>query len=548
MRLWVRRKLLIGSTLTLIFFTLGLQLVFKNSKRDRSEVINDNILRQWLENKSSFASHSSVQIQPSPAAVNQSTSPVFQETAERKFVFIYEDEKSIGNDGWSVPRMPGLFAYLPHLTANKSLLLPEFKISKGRNNVTFVIGIPSIRRPIDVYLINTLQSLIQGMNETEKTETVLIVCITEPWNISYEKKIILDIIQKFPKELDSGLLEVITPQAGYYPDLSQLKAGLGDPHERVKWRSKQNLDYAYLMLYSWKRGSYYLQLEDDIQASPGFIGGMKSAISGNYGDWFLLQFSTLGFIGRLFKSQDVPKVMEFLFMFYASKPCDWLLEDFLRVRMCGHGDIWAYCIHKIRSVARLITPTLFQHEGFHSSFSGNVNKLKDKSFGTGAKKIFFNPPLSGIINNLQAYSKYDIYALYNGDDIFWGGNPKAGDVIDFIFDHPVPLARIHIESGNSEHPGDIIREASLEILPDEFVDGGNLTRKTTPFSEKEKAANIKRYDFLPQLKNLNDTYHVLGTFNSDGAFILDVPPKYGRILILRIAFHSNSQTWVLIKK
>ncbi|KAK6976423.1 Alpha-1 3-mannosyl-glycoprotein 4-beta-N-acetylglucosaminyltransferase B, partial [Biomphalaria glabrata] len=145
----------------------------------RSEVINDNILRQWLENKSSFASHTSVQIQPSPAAVNQSTSPVFQETAERKFVFIYEDEKSIGNDGWSVPRMPGLFAYLPHLTANKSLLLPEFKISKGRNNVTFVIGIPSIRRPIDVYLINTLQSLIQGMNETEKTETVLIVCITE---------------------------------------------------------------------------------------------------------------------------------------------------------------------------------------------------------------------------------------------------------------------------------------------------------------------------------------------------------------------------------
>ncbi|KAK0052462.1 alpha-1 3-mannosyl-glycoprotein 4-beta-N-acetylglucosaminyltransferase B, partial [Biomphalaria pfeifferi] len=167
MRLWVRRKLLIGSTLTLIFFTLGLQLVFKNSKRDRSEVINDNILRQWLDNKSNFASHTSVKIQPSPAAVNQSTSPVFQETAERKFVFVYEDEKSIGNDGWSVPRMP----------------------------VTFVIGIPSIRRPVDVYLINTLQSLIQGMNETEKTETVLIVCITEPWNISYEKKIILDIIQ-----------------------------------------------------------------------------------------------------------------------------------------------------------------------------------------------------------------------------------------------------------------------------------------------------------------------------------------------------------------
>ncbi|KAH9499463.1 Alpha-1,3-mannosyl-glycoprotein 4-beta-N-acetylglucosaminyltransferase B, partial [Bulinus truncatus] len=201
------------------------------------------------------------------------------------------------NERWPIPKLPGLENYLPHMNNSKRWLLPEFKISKGRTNVTFVIGIPSIKRPVDIYIINTLDSLIRGMNDTEKDETLLIVCITEPWNKTYEMKIIQDIMQNFSQEIESGLLDIITPLAAYYPDLSQIKPNLNDPPERVKWRSKQNLDYAYLMLHSWKRGKYYLQLEDDIQASPGYITGMTRAIRGNYGNWFLLQFSTLGFIG-----------------------------------------------------------------------------------------------------------------------------------------------------------------------------------------------------------------------------------------------------------
>ncbi|KAH9499473.1 Alpha-1,3-mannosyl-glycoprotein 4-beta-N-acetylglucosaminyltransferase B [Bulinus truncatus] len=289
------------------------------------------------------------------------------------------------------------------------------------------------------------------------------------------------------------------------------------------------------------------ELEDDIQASPGYITGMKRAIRGNYGNWFLLQFSTLGFIGRLFHSQDVPKVMEFLLMFFASKPCDWLLDDLLRVKMCGHGDIWAYCIHKIRSIARSITPSLFQHEGFHSSFSGNINKLKDSHFGPDGKKTFSNPPLAGIVTNLQAYSKYDIYAMYNGDDFYWASSPKAGDVIDFLFDHPFPLAKILIKSGNDEHPGDIIRESTVEILPEQFVTDGNTTRNIRPLSEQEALADRRKFDYLPHVVT-KDSYHTLGTFNSDGSFNMEIPEKFGKVLILRISFHSNSETWVIINK
>lgn len=39
---------------------------------------------------------------------------------------------------------------------------------------------------------------------------------------------------RFSTELSSGLLEVISPPAAYYPDLANLKETFGDSRERVK--------------------------------------------------------------------------------------------------------------------------------------------------------------------------------------------------------------------------------------------------------------------------------------------------------------------------
>ena len=50
---------------------------------------------------------------------------------------------------------------------------------------------------------------------------------------------------------------------------------LGDDPERVAWRSKQNLDYAFLMMYAHWRGHFYVQLEDDVLTKPGFFTTMK---------------------------------------------------------------------------------------------------------------------------------------------------------------------------------------------------------------------------------------------------------------------------------
>ena len=43
----------------------------------------------------------------------------------------------------------------------------------------------------------------------------------------------------------------------------------------MQWRSKQNLDYAFLMMYAQWRGTFYVQLEDDILTKPYFIATMR---------------------------------------------------------------------------------------------------------------------------------------------------------------------------------------------------------------------------------------------------------------------------------
>ena len=81
--------------------------------------------------------------------------------------------------------------------------------------------------------------------------------------------------------LESGLMVVISPPLEFYPDMTSLKKTLGtlqyecyfhksiscflgDDMERVTWRSKQSLDFSFLMMYDKNRGTFYVQLEDDV--------------------------------------------------------------------------------------------------------------------------------------------------------------------------------------------------------------------------------------------------------------------------------------------
>ncbi|TWW55900.1 Alpha-1,3-mannosyl-glycoprotein 4-beta-N-acetylglucosaminyltransferase B [Takifugu flavidus] len=103
----------------------------------------------------------------------------------------------------------------------------------------------------------------------------------------------------FPDDVQSGLLEVVSPSPHYYPDFSTIKESLGDSKDRVRWRTKQNLDFSYLMHYAQDKGSYYIQLEDDVIAKSGYYDEIKAFTAQEASkDWLFLEFSQLGFIER----------------------------------------------------------------------------------------------------------------------------------------------------------------------------------------------------------------------------------------------------------
>ena len=62
-------------------------------------------------------------------------------------------------------------------------------------------------------------------------------------------QVIEEMKKNFPAAIEDGLLHVITALPEYYPDLDNLPLLYGDDKNRVRWRSKQSLDYSFMYYY-----------------------------------------------------------------------------------------------------------------------------------------------------------------------------------------------------------------------------------------------------------------------------------------------------------
>lgn len=166
-------------------------------------------------------------------------------------------------------KLPSIYNFLPHFLNDPNSLRPAFVQTKGRSGVSMVLGVPTVKREIQSYLMATLKNLLDRMNPMETADTLIIVLIAET-DLEYVTYVAKQIEVQFPVEFEAGVIDVISPSISYYPDLSKLRDTLGDDHQRVIWRSKQNLDFAFLMSYAQTKGTFYVQLEDDILAKKKF--------------------------------------------------------------------------------------------------------------------------------------------------------------------------------------------------------------------------------------------------------------------------------------
>ncbi|KAI4888773.1 hypothetical protein NFI96_015806 [Prochilodus magdalenae] len=364
------------------------------------------------------------------------------------------------------------------------------------------VGLSSVKRKKESYLLSTLDSIFSQSSEEELSQMVVVVLLAE-FNLGWVQDTLDSIKKKFLTQLSQGQLLVIHADQELYPPLEGLKRNFNDAPDRVTFRSKQNVDYAFLVDFSAGLSQYYLMLEDDVGCSKGFLTAIRGHLkTQGSSPWVTLEFSKLGYIGKLYHSSDLQRLAQFLYLFYQEMPCDFLLTHFRTLLMQD-------------KVIRF-RPSLFQHMGTYSSFQGTHNHLKDDDF---YQEPADNPP-ADVHTDIEVFKKHSPEEAYiQGTGHFWGKSPiKEGNYFLIAFHEPVLLSHVLVNTGLDGK--DLLGSADVEV--------GEAIQKTEAGVECSRT-------------------RVLGPLQAGQFELLNVQNTQNKpVLCLRIRVTAGQTDWVII--
>ncbi|XP_035252341.1 alpha-1,6-mannosyl-glycoprotein 4-beta-N-acetylglucosaminyltransferase-like [Anguilla anguilla] len=309
------------------------------------------------------------------------------------------------------------------------------------------IGISSVRRKKENYLLGTLRSVFQQSRESDVEDMVLVVYLAD-WDPAAREQTAREVSDRFRGQLAARRLLLIASPRAAYPTLEGLKRNYGDSEDRVRYRSKQNADYAFLSNFCTGLARHHLVLEDDVRCARNFLLSVRRKVEASSRPWTTMAFSKLGYIGKLYHGSDLPALARFLLLFYDEMPCDWLLDHFFRSKAQGE-------LLRVR-------PSLFQHVGSFSSFRGGANSLKDDEFRERAGPSGDNPP-AAVSTDMEAFEGNTLEAAYEGLGFFWGRRVANGSHVSVRFREPAALRRVRVLTGSPEHSGDVLRAGLAEV-------------------------------------------------------------------------------------
>lgn len=308
------------------------------------------------------------------------------------------------------------------------------------------------------------------------------------------------------------MIQVIQARAGFYPSLANLQHTYNDPEEKRKWRSKQNADYAFMFYYSRELSMYYMQLEDDVYTIPGYIGSIRKHIIEASDGWVCLEFSELGFIGKVFHSQDLAKLAKMTLLFYEEQPVDFIYLYFN--------------ILMLQFERRIIRPTLFQHIGVQSSLPGKIQPLRDKYFDVMTKQFYGDNPPAKIFTTIEIMSDFPPSLAYDLDEgYFWThAAPKDKDTVTIVFNTPQHIDSVIIDTGSKEHPTDRLENGKLEA--------------SLSLVEKTDTHAVCTNDIL------------IGNFQNGMLKVTDLGAKLGPFTVqcLRITVVGDHAFWLIVRE
>ncbi|XP_005608134.3 alpha-1,3-mannosyl-glycoprotein 4-beta-N-acetylglucosaminyltransferase C-like isoform X1 [Equus przewalskii] len=311
------------------------------------------------------------------------------------------------------------------------------------------IGIASVQHPQGSYLLATLQSLFFASSSSERKHFIVLVHLADP-DPKWLSQMISNISTLFKPYIQARQLVVINTPLKSYLSLKDLKKNFNDIPAYVAFPSKQNMDYAFLMNFATNHSDYFLMIEDDVKCAPGFVTQIATTVSAwENKHWVTLEFSQLGFIGKLFHARDLPRFVHFLLLFHQEMPGDCLLSHFHDLLMQEPR------IH--------FFPSLFQHIDNYSSFEGKFNSLEDKEFKENDIGSPSNPAAS-IYTNLNVPHDSVLINAYSLDrNFFYAKSAEAGSHLTVVLDIPAEVFRVQVLTGSDLKGKNWLKEGHVEL-------------------------------------------------------------------------------------
>ncbi|VDO31081.1 unnamed protein product [Haemonchus placei] len=158
--------------------------------------------------------------------------------------------------------------------------------------------------------------------------------------------------------------------------------------------------------------------------------------------WFVMEFSSMGFIAKLFRCSDLKYMTHAIALYYRFKPVDWILMDILQSRYCSLDESKKDCAKTIRCYQINSGTSQFQHVGKISSLTGKVQKIYDHTFGTGKWN-----PFADVISSMPTAEKYEAQVGYSRNVGIWFTNVTEGGFVSILFLQPINISGVMFLSG-----------------------------------------------------------------------------------------------------
>lgn len=428
---------------------------------------------------------------------------------------------------------------------------------------TICVGVSSVSRRHE-YVYDSMAELLGSrggfLTKKEQAEIMVVLHLAD-FNAGWVQRTSEKLQKDYVGLIREGRLHGIHAPSERYPelDLCPPLCTFGEPRDRVRWRAKQNIDYAFLMYYAAPLAQYYLQVEDDVSFTPNWVQKITEHVSATFpadykskesnAPWRVIGFSELGFVGKLFQSNELRRVAQFLLLFYDEMPSDKLLTE------------W----HKSMTQGKMIDyykqhPSLFRHVGMERS---DVGATISNAMVQAANAHYDNP--AGDLHcEMTLVPTFDSKFVYfpggeptNRNDVcdyaasvafrsmpagakrcwLWGKGVQNGNHITLVFTMEISLTAILVELGHSLHPKDVLKYGALEVAQ-------STTNPGVPAEAPHgRLEHCGRFSPLVHIDSQSMLYWEKGVSEPR-----NLPTANGKVRCLRIMVLRTQQEWFILQR